>query len=86
MESKYKPRMVVLGLDVGIKNLLSTSEGDLLGQTFMARLVKFDRQISTRTANRRRIGLKARSARYDRLVERMRARCGWPSCATAPKW
>lgn len=68
----YKPAVDVLGLDVGITTLLATSEGDLLGRGFQAKLVKLDRQISALAANRQRMGLKARSPRYDRLVRRMR--------------
>ena len=69
----YKPRSAVLGLDVGIRNLLSSSEGDILGQNVLDKLVRWDRAIATLAANRQKAGLRVRSPRYDRLVARTRA-------------
>lgn len=68
----YVPGLDILGLDVGLKHLLASSEGDLLGQHVLPRLIALDRQISTLAANRQRQGLKVRSPRYDALVRRMR--------------
>ena len=70
--SPYKPELDVLGLDVCGRTLISTSEGDQFGHRFMPRLIKLDRQISTLAANRQRMGLTARSPRYDRIVRRIR--------------
>lgn len=69
----YKPRCTVLGLDVGIRTLLASSEGDLLGQNLIDKLVRWDKAISMLAANRQKAGLRVRSARYDRLVARTRA-------------
>lgn len=69
----YKPRCAVLGLDVGTRTLLASSEGDLLGQNLLDKLSRWDKAISTLAANRQKAGLRVRSARYDRLVERTRA-------------
>lgn len=69
----YVPQLDILGLDVGLKHLLASSEGDLLGNDVLLRLKKLDRQLSALAANRQRMGLRVRSARYDGLVARMRA-------------
>ena len=71
--SPYEPCMDTLGLDVGLKHLLATSEGDLLGNQVLKHLLKLDAQVSQLAANRQRQGLRVRSPRYDRLVRRMRA-------------
>jgi len=69
----YKPRCAVLGLDVGLRTLLSSSEGDLLGQNLIDKLARWDKALTTLAANRQQAGLRVRSARYDRLVARTRA-------------
>jgi len=69
----FKPRLAVLGLDVGLRTLLTSSEGDLLGQNVVDKLARWDNAIATLAANRQKAGMRTRSARYDRLVARMRA-------------
>jgi putative transposase len=69
----YQARLPILGIDVGLKNLIATSEGDLLGRHLMPRLVRLDDQISSLAANRQGMGLRVRSRRYDGLVQRMRS-------------
>ena len=69
----YESKMEVLGLDVGLRTLLATSQGDLLGRQVFERLRQLDHQISTLAANRQRSGLRVRSRRYDVLVRRLRA-------------
>lgn len=56
-----------------MRTLFATSEGDLLGRDWMARLERIDRQITRLAAHRQAIGLrKVRSPRYRRLVQRLR--------------
>jgi putative transposase len=69
----YRPGCAVLGLDVGLRTLLASSEGDLLGQNLHDKLSRWDKAITTLAANRQKAGLPVRSARYDRLVARTRA-------------
>ena len=69
----FKPRLAVLGLDVGLRTLLTSSEGDLLGQNVIVKLARWDKAIVTLAANRQKAGMRVRSARYDRLVARTRA-------------
>lgn len=68
----YKPKTKVLGLDVGLRNLLSSSEGDVLGQNVIDKLIRWDGAVSTLAANRQKAGLKVSSPRYRRLVQRVR--------------
>lgn len=69
----YKTGCAVLGLDVGMRTLLASSEGDLLGQNILDKLSRWDNALTTLAANRQKAGLRVRSARYDRLVARVRA-------------
>lgn len=69
----YTPQLDVLGLDVGLRVLLSTSEGDLLGQNVIDKLLRWDTAITTLARNRQKAGLPVRSPRYDKLVKRVRA-------------
>jgi len=68
----YRPGLPILGIDVGLRTLVATSEGDLFGRNVLPKLIKLDTQISTLAANRQRMGLRVRSRRYDALVHRMR--------------
>lgn len=69
----YMPQCAVLGLDVGLRNLLTSSKGDILGQNIIDKLARWDKAIATLAANRQKAGLKVRSPRYDRLVNRTRS-------------
>jgi putative transposase len=72
-ETPYQTRTRVLGLDVGLKTLIASSKGDLLGQNVLDKLSRWDSAITTLAANRQKAGMRVRSARYDRLVNRMRS-------------
>ena len=65
--------MEALGIDVGLRTLIATSEGDLMGRGLLNRLISWDRQITDLAANRQRQGLSVRSRRYDALVSRVRS-------------
>uniref|UniRef100_E6QLS1 Transposase of ISCARN1, ORFB, IS607 family n=1 Tax=mine drainage metagenome TaxID=410659 RepID=E6QLS1_9ZZZZ len=62
-----------LGIDVGLRTLVATSMGELLGRNLMDRLSHLDAQISRLAAERQRQGLPVRSRRYDTLVNRLRS-------------
>ncbi len=62
-----------IGLDVGLRTLVTTSTGELLGRNLIDRLSQLDSQISRLAAERQRQGLPVRSRRYDALVNRMRS-------------
>lgn len=67
------PQIVdTLGMDVGLRTLVSTSTGELLGRNLIDRLSRLDVQISRLAAERQRQGLPVRSRRYDTLANRMR--------------
>ena len=69
-----KPRIVdTLGIDVGLRTLVATSMGELLGRNLIDRLSHLDAQISRLAAERQRQGLPVRSRRYDVLVNRLRS-------------
>lgn len=52
--------------------MFGTDKGDLLGRGFLARLRYFDRRITRLARYRQRHGLRVRSPRYDREVQRLR--------------
>jgi putative transposase len=69
-----KPAIVeTLGLDVGLRTLVATSAGELLGRNLIDRLSHLDAQITRLAAERQRQGLPVRSRRYDALVNRLRS-------------
>lgn len=63
----------LLGIDVGIRTLMTTSEGDLFGRGLLDRLYVLDKAISALARNRQRQGLRIRCRRHDVLVNRLRA-------------
>ncbi|MHB1704464.1 MAG: zinc ribbon domain-containing protein [Acidithiobacillus sp.] len=68
-----RPQIVeTLGIDVGLRTLVATSMGELLGRNLIDRLCRLDAQISRLAAERQRQGLPVRSRRYDTLVNRLR--------------
>lgn len=69
----YVPRLALLGIDVGLRNLVATSEGDLMGRNFIDRLIPLDKAITALAANRQKQGLRVRCRRYDALTHRLRA-------------
>lgn len=73
VENHYLSNTKVLGLDVGLRTLLATSDGDLHGTNVFSKLLKWDSAISTLARNRQKAGLRVRSKRYDKLVNRVRA-------------
>jgi putative transposase len=68
----YEPLIDEIALDFGLRTLFATDRGDLLGRGFLAKLREYDRRISALAAYRQKHGLKVRSPRYDREVERLR--------------
>jgi len=68
----YEPLIEELALDFGLRTLFATDRGDLLGRGFLIRLREYDGRISALAAYRQKHGLKVRSPRYDREVERLR--------------
>ncbi len=68
----YRPRCEAIALDLGLKTLFATDQGDMLGRGWLERLHACDRKITKLAAHRQRMGLKPRSERYKRLVARLR--------------
>src|SRR5690606_8914749 len=56
----------------GLRTLFATDQGDLLGRGFIARLRYYDERISRLAAYRQKHGMRTRSPRYDREVNRLR--------------
>lgn len=69
----YEPKMDALGVDVGLRVLVATSEGDLMGRGLMDRLIVWDRQIVALAASRQKLGLRVRCRRFDALVAGVRS-------------
>lgn len=70
-KTPYVPNMDAIGVDVGLRNLIATSEGDLMGRGLIGRLIVWDRQIVDLAASRQKQGLRVRCRRYDALVARV---------------
>lgn len=68
----YRPKTEALALDLGLKTLFATDQGDLLGQGWLDRLLEYDRKITALARHRQKIGLKPRSERYKRHVASLR--------------
>jgi putative transposase len=71
-KAAYQPRCEEVALDWGLRTLFGTDRGDLLGRGFLDRLRYYDRRITILTQYRQRHGLRVRSPRYDREVQRLR--------------
>ncbi|MDR9065287.1 zinc ribbon domain-containing protein [Burkholderia multivorans] len=68
----YRPKTEAVALDLGLKTLFATDQGDLLGRGWLARLQEYDRKITKLAAYRQKHGLKVRSSRYKAYVARLR--------------
>lgn len=68
----YTPRVEAIALDLGLKNLFATDQGDLLGQGWLTRLQEYDRKITRLAKYRQQHGMKVRSERYKRYVATLR--------------
>ena len=62
-----------VAIDIGLKVLFATNDGNLFGNDFYARLVKYDTIITELAKNRQRQGLKTSSPRCKSLVKKLRA-------------
>ncbi|MEX0892105.1 MAG: zinc ribbon domain-containing protein [Gemmatimonadota bacterium] len=71
-KESYQPQCEEIALDYGLRTLFASDQGDLLGQGLLRRLEFFDRRISRLAAYRQHHGLRTRSPRYDREVNRLR--------------
>jgi putative transposase len=69
---KYVPRTEVIALDLGLKTLFATDQGDLLGQGWLAKLHEYDCKITKLAKYRQQHGMKVRSERYKRYVAQLR--------------
>ncbi len=68
----YVPRTEAVALDLGLKTLFATDQGDLLGQGWLARLQEYDRKITRLAKYRQQHGMKVRSERYKRYVAQLK--------------
>lgn len=64
----------MLALDLGLRNFLDSSEGDLRGENFIDDLKRYERQLQSRQKGLQGAGIVrlVGCARYRRLVERIR--------------
>jgi putative transposase len=73
-KAAYQIRTPELALDFGLRNLLATSDGDLLGRNFLDKLVAYDKVITGIARHLQRSGKKPReSARYRAKVHALRS-------------
>jgi putative transposase len=71
--AEYVPEVESIALDLGLRNLFATNEGDLLGRDWMDKLLKMDVRLTKYAAHRQRIGLKkVRSKKYREYVQQMK--------------
>ncbi len=68
----YRPRCEAVALDLGLKTLFATDQGDLLGRNWLERLQEHDRRITKLARHRQKSGLKVRSSRYKSYVASLR--------------
>lgn len=61
-----------VAFDVGLRTLLAASTGELLGQRWLTKLLRYDREISELARARQKLGLKVSSRRYQRLMTALR--------------
>lgn len=62
----------IVAFDLGLSTLIATSEGELLGQDWLTKLIDYDKQIIALAGERQKQGLKTRSKRYDNLIAQAR--------------
>jgi putative transposase len=70
---KYVSKVDKIGLDFGLNNLFASSTGNLYGRNFKEPIEKMDKIIVKIAKNRQRQGLKVRSKRYDKLVNKLKS-------------
>ena len=68
----YRPRTEAIALDIGLKTLFATDQGDLLGRNWLNTLLDYDRRITKLAAYRQQHGMKVRSERYKRYIAQLR--------------
>jgi putative transposase len=68
----YSPRTEAIALDLGLKTLFATDQGDLLGQGWLTKLQVFDCKITRLAKYRQQHGMKVRSERYKRYVAQLK--------------
>lgn len=69
----YHPKLTSIAADFGLDTLFATNAGDLLGRGFLARLKRYDAQVTAISKHQQRRGVKPRQAqRYRKAVQRMR--------------
>lgn len=72
----YQPHCEAIALDLGLKTLFATSQGDLLGNGWLNKLQEYDRKITRLAAYRQKHGLKVRSERYKAYVAKLKGFVG----------
>jgi putative transposase len=61
-----------VSFDLGLCNFIATSDGQLLGKYWLAKLKEFDKKIYDLSSTRQSLGLKTKSKRYDGLINQVR--------------
>ncbi len=72
-KDRYIPAVEEIGIDIGLRPLIATSEGDLIGRDFFEFLKVYDAKITKRMAELQRKGLKpSKDKKYKQIVRRFR--------------
>lgn len=73
-ERWHRPGVPLLALDLGLRNFLASSEGDIRGENFIDTLGRYDRQLQATTKGLQNAGIVRLTdcARYRRLAVRIR--------------
>ena len=69
---KYEALIKEISLDIGLKILFATSEGDLFGRNFYKILSKYDNYITKLASKRQSHGLRVRCKEYDLMVDNLK--------------
>ncbi|WP_448587438.1 RNA-guided endonuclease TnpB family protein [Thermocrinis sp.] len=73
-KKEYFPETHQVAIDLGLRPLMATDRGDLLGRGFLERLMQYDRKIQNRQKHLQRLGIKLRDdEKYRKLLNKLRA-------------
>ncbi len=72
-KDRYIPSVEGIGIDIGLRPLIATSEGNLIGRNFFEFLKSYDAKITKRMTELQRKGLKpSKDKKYREIVRRFR--------------
>jgi putative transposase len=71
-KQNYLPQTPKIALDLGLKNLFASNNGDLFGRNFSKLIKKYDKYITDLAKNRQKQKLKTASKRYKNLISNLK--------------